>query len=325
MRKTINLLFPCIGRRVPLLKTFRQAAKRVGLRCTVIGTDTTETSPALQCCDKMSIVPPVADARYRPAMLKIIKREKVDLVIPTVDLDLSIWAAYRSRLAKAGCQVLISKPGVVEICQDKRKTHRFLQEKGFDCPKTISVNQALGLKKKSFPYFLKPWDGHASRENVVVHNLEELRFYSKRIKNCLVQEVIEGQEYTADVLVDFDQQVRCIVPRMRIETRSGEVSKSKTVKHSGIMQRCQSLVEKLGAGPGIITIQCFLTSDESIKIIEINPRFGGGIVLSIKAGAHFPAWILKLWLGKAVRISPNTWQDNLTMLRYDESVWCPLL
>ena len=60
MRKTITLLFPCIGRRVALLKIFRQAAKRIGLRCDIIGTDTTELSPALQCCDKMNIVPPVS-------------------------------------------------------------------------------------------------------------------------------------------------------------------------------------------------------------------------------------------------------------------------
>lgn len=315
------ILFPCIGRRVVLLKLFQQACKRAGLRSVIIGTDMDETSPALQCCDKKYVVKPVANRNYGRQSLEIVRKHKVDLVIPTVDLDLAFWAKHRNALAKENCMVLISSPRVVEICQDKRLTHRFLTTHGFDSPETITAQQVLRLKRKTFPYFLKPWDGHASRGNVVVHNREELQFYSRRIPNCLAQSFIAGQEYTADVLVDFDMQVRCVVPRMRLETRAGEVSKARTVKHRGIMGKCRSLVEQLKAGPGIITIQSFLSGDNDITIIEINPRFGGGIPLSVKAGAHFPYWIVKLWAGQSVRIHPDRWQDQLTMLRYDEAIW----
>jgi carbamoyl-phosphate synthase large subunit len=181
--------------------------------------------------------------------------------------------------------------------------------------------QALRLRRHRFPYFLKPWDGHASKGNAVVRNREELRFYAGRIPNCIVQEFVPGQEYTVDVLVDFAGQVRCVVPRLRIETRTGEVSKGMTVKHPEIIAQSQRLVEELGAGPGVITIQCFLTPDQQIKFIEINPRFGGGVPLSIKAGADFPRWLLQLWLGQAPRIPLTGWRDGLVMLRYDEAIW----
>ena len=321
MNKKIVILFPCVGRRVSLLRAFRDACRTQGFDSVIIGTDTTENAAALQCCDKKFIVKPVTSPNYIHQITDIVKRHKVQLLIPTIDLDLPVLAKHSKRLAKLGCLVLVSSPTVVEICQDKRKTYRFLRAHGFDTPETTSVQKLLSRKKLNFPYFLKPWDGHASRGNAIVKNRRELQFYARRIPNCLVQEYIEGQEYTIDVLVDFDQQVRCIVPRLRMQTRSGEVSKSRTAKHPEIIAQSKRLIEELGAGPGVITIQCFLNSDEKIKFIEINPRFGGGVPLSIKAGAHFPRWILQRWMDKPPRIHMDKWKDGLTMLRYDEAIW----
>jgi len=199
--------------------------------------------------------------------------------------------------------------------------YRFLKKNGFDTPETLTAAEALKKKRHHFPYFLKPWDGHASRGNVVVHNKEDLRFFGRCIPNCLVQEYIDGQEYTIDVFVDSDRQVRCAVPRERIEARFGEVSKGRTVRHQGIMDLCENLIDALGAGPGVVTIQCFLCKNDDIKIIEVNPRFGGGVPLSIKAGADFPYWIMKQWAGQTPRYGANKWRDGLVMTRYDESIW----
>ena len=320
-KKNITIFFPCVGRRVVLLNSFRKTARQLGLTCRIVGADSDEFSPALQCCDRKFVAKRVSDPGYTREMLSIIKREKVDLLIPTVDLDLAIWARHRTKLARTGCTALISTPKVVQICQDKRLTYEFLKKHGFDTPKTISARQALTQARPQFPCFLKPWDGHASRGNYIALNRDELRFYSKHVPNCIVQEFINGQEYTVDVLVDFDGHVRCIVPRRRIEVRSGEVSKAVSVKHPEIMNLCQKLIQILKAGPGIITIQCFLTPNNQVKIIEINPRFGGGVPLSIKAGANFPKWILQLWLGQNPQINPTRFREGLMMLRYDEAVW----
>jgi carbamoyl-phosphate synthase large subunit len=87
------------------------------------------------------------------------------------------------------------------------------------------------------------------------------------------------------------------------------------------MQQTANLVKKLGAGPGVITVQLILTKDKKIKFIEINPRFGGGAPLSIKAGADFPKWILQGLCGKNLKIKFDNFENNLTMLRYDSEVW----
>jgi carbamoyl-phosphate synthase large subunit len=318
---SFSVLFTCIGRRVSLLNSFRKAAKILKINTSFFGTDTTQLTPALQLCDKAFLVKPIKHTGYIRQLLSIVKTNKVKLLVPTVDWDLKILAQNKKKFAAMGCCVLISATDVVDICQDKRKTYRFLCKNGFDTPVTISVASAISKKKLNLPCFLKPWDGSASRGNAVVNNRKELLFFAKRIPNAICQEFIKGTEHTCDVYVDFNMKVRCVVPRKRIEVRAGEVSKAQVVKHSEIMGQSARLVETLGAGPGVITLQLFLTHDNSVKFIEINPRFGGGVPLSIKAGANFPKWILQGLLASNTNIRFDGFKDNLIMLRYDDEVW----
>ena len=126
----INILFTCIGRRVSLLRSFARAAARLKLKPCLIGTDITPLSPALQLCDKRFIVRQVNHKSYLKSIRQIIKDNNVDLLVPTVDLDLKILAENRDRFSGLGCHTLISTPQVVGICQDKRKTYRFLTKNG---------------------------------------------------------------------------------------------------------------------------------------------------------------------------------------------------
>ena len=320
-KNKLNILFTCIGRRVSLLDNFRRAAKQVKIKASFFGTDTTELSPALQLCDESFLVKPTTDPGYIRQLLSIVKDKGVKLLVPTVDLDLKLLAQNKSKFSSLGCQVLVSAARVIDICQDKRKTYRFLVKNGFDTPLTMSVRSALSKGKLNWPCFLKPWDGYAGRGNAIVNNRRELSFFAKRIPNAICQEFIKGTEYTCDVYIDFDLKVRCVVPRKRIEVRTGEVSKAQIIKNTKIMKQAAGLAEKLKAGPGVITLQLFLTDRGDIKFVEINPRFGGGAPLSIKAGANFPKWILQELSGKKQNIRFDDFKDNLIMLRYDSEVW----
>ncbi|MCH7556453.1 MAG: ATP-grasp domain-containing protein [Planctomycetes bacterium] len=317
----LGVLFTCIGRRVSLLNSFRRAAKQLKINASFFGTDTTELSSALQLCDEGFLVKPTTHPRYIGQLLSIVKTSRVKLLVPTIDLDLKLLARNKRKFAAMGCRVLVSNPEVIDICQDKRKTYQFLVKNSFDTPVTMSVRSALSKKKLNWPCFLKPWDGYAGRGNAVVNNRRELLFYAKRIPNLICQEFIEGTEHTCDVYVDFCLRVRCVVPRKRIEVRAGEVSKAQVVKDPRIMSEAAILVETLGAGPGVITLQLFLTKNDRVKFVEINPRFGGGAPLSIKAGANFPKWILQELLGKKTNIRFDGFKDDLIMLRYDSEVW----
>jgi carbamoyl-phosphate synthase large subunit len=322
--RDVVVLFTCVGRRVSLLRSFRKAAEDLHLRASFCGTDVSKLSPALQLCDEALLVAPTSHADYIHQLLAIVRRNAVNLLVPTVDLDLRQLAEHKPRFEEMGCRVLVSDSDVIDMCQDKRRTFGFLRKKGFDSPVTMSVRTALAADRRGelkWPCFLKRWDGYASRDNAVVRNRKELRFFAERIPNAICQEFIEGIEYTCDVYVDFDRRVRCVVPRRRIEVRSGEVSKSLVVKDARIMAEAGRVVELLGAGPGVITLQLFLTDDGRIKFTEVNPRFGGGAPLSIQAGADFPRWVLQELTGNPPQIEFDGFTDGLLMLRYDAEVW----
>ena len=318
---TLNVLFTCVGRRVSLINSFRAAAKKLKTGICICGADISELSPAMQICNKKFVVKSTSHPDYIKEILSIVKKNKIDLIVPTVDLDLKAFALNKDKFSKLACLVLVSSVEVVDICQDKRKTYKYLTRNDFDTPLTLSPSSAQKRKKINWPCFLKPWDGYASRGNAVVANRRELLFYAKKVPNCIVQEFVKGIEYTCDVYVDFDMKVKCVVPRIRLEIRAGEVSKSRIDKNIEIMKQAAELVEHLSAGPGVITLQLIVTEDRQYKFIEINPRFGGGAPLSIKAGADFPKWILQHLLAKKSNIRFDGFKDKLTMLRYDSEVW----
>ena len=99
------------------------------------------------------------------------------------------------------------------------------------------------------------------------------------------------------------------------------MSEARTVKHRGLMELTKAIVEALPEGYGVFNIQGFVSETGEIRIIEINARFGGGYPLAYAAGADFPRWLLQDALELPVDAAFDSWQEDLTMLRYDEAVF----
>ncbi len=318
---TVNLLLTCIGRRVELVRAFRQAAKALKVHLVVHGADASWLSPALHLVDRPHLVPSIESGDYLNALLHLVRREGIDLLIPLIDSELPLIAACIDRFAEIGCRALISSPAVVEICHDKLLTSRALTAAGIDTPRTRTWTEAMKLRRHRFPYYLKPRSGSAAMGNYVIRDRDELAVFGRRVTDAVVQEFVPGDEYTLDVYAGLDGRPRCVVPRKRIEVRSGEVSKGMVVKNRAVMAVGRKVVAALRECRGVITVQCIVTPQGRIRVIEINPRFGGGAPLSIHAGADFPGWILQEHLGRRPRIDPAGFHDAVTMLRYDESVF----
>jgi carbamoyl-phosphate synthase large subunit len=225
----------------------------------------------------------------------------------------------QTQFAERGCGVIISSPEVVRTCRDKLATYEFLTGHQIDTPRTWTPEQVLSRDRHEFPYFLKPRYGSASKGNAVLKNDDDLQAFVPRVPDAIIQEFVKGVEHTLDVYTGYDGVPRCVVPRERIEVRGGEVTKARTVKHQGIIQTGVRVAEALGGCAGLITIQLILTREGRIRVIEINPRFGGGVPLGIHAGADFPRWLLMEWLGRKPRIRLDNFRDGELMLRYHQA------
>ena len=181
------------------------------------------------------------------------------------------------------------------------------------------------MRRNRFPLFIKPVDGSASLFTFRVDDQEALTFLSTHVPRPIIQEFVIGPEFTLDLFIDLDSNVRAVVPRKRLEVRAGEVSKSQIVIDTEILKAGLKAGEALAAigGLGPINVQSIWPTEEGGggKFIEINPRFGGGSHLSLKAGYPFPQWIIEMILGLELSPLPHDLNDGLTMLRYDEAIF----
>jgi len=322
-KRTLRVLFSCVGRRVELIRCFRRAAESLGVTLEIHGADASRLSPGGYHVDHFHRVAPIAKGRYTRDLLGVVDRARIDLLVPLLDSELQLVADTAADFHACGCTPLISSPEVIRICRDKLLAYKALRRAGLDTPRTWPLAEALKRKRHRFPYFLKPRAGSAAMGNFKIDTVQELRVIGKRVPDAIVQEFIEGVEHTMDVYTGFDGVPRCVVPRRRLEVRAGEVSKALIVKNKRIMAVGKHVAEALGDCRGVITVQCIVAKFGSIQVIEINPRFGGGVPLAIHAGADFPKWILSGVLGKKPRINPTGFRGDIAMLRFDDSVFVP--
>src|SRR5262249_3534090 len=110
-----------------------------------------------------------------------------------------------------------------------------------------------------------------------------------------------------------------LVPRERLVIRAGVSDKGITRKHPEVMKFARDVAEQLKiVGPA--NIQCKWDGDR-VSLIEVNPRFSGGIPLTIAAGADFPAWLVQLKGGIHLPAQLGVFQDGLAMMSFEESIF----
>jgi carbamoyl-phosphate synthase large subunit len=127
-------------------------------------------------------------------------------------------------------------------------------------------------------------------------------------------------EYTIDAYYDKNSNLKCLVPRRRIEVRGGEISKGKTEKHE-FYKILKDKLSFIKGAKACLAFQFFIGKEtDEIIGIEINPRFGGGYPLSYAAGANYPQYIIQEYImNEQVEFNDN-WIENRVMLRFDSEV-----
>ena len=313
----INVLILSAGRRVELVNCFKKAARELEISGSVFAADCSLTAPALYFADKFRQVPRIDSGEYIRALIDICNEDKISLVVPTIDTELLLLAENRKKMEeKTDAKILVSDLSVVNICRNKLNTQSYMEEHGFKVPHLYTA-QELRNDNIKYPLFVKPIDGSSSIDAYKVNNKQELDAILTLVKNPMVQDYMDGEEYTIDVFLDFDGNIITMVPRLRMAVRSGEILKGRIVKDAAIMEDVRRLMEELKP-IGHITVQCRKTY-RGIEYIEINPRFGGGAPMSIMAGADSCKNLYRLLKGEALTYNED-YRENVTFLRFDSCI-----
>lgn len=303
----MKVLITSASRKVVLVRSFKREA-------IVYVTDIDPLSPAIYLADFFYRAPLTNSSEFPSFLLDIVRTEEIDMVVPTTDDDLSVVASLKDDLLKMGAFPLVSPAEVVSLCNDKWETYRFFKEREIPTPETIQIDDLKGAKI-GFKLVLKKRFGRGSRG---VLYLEKGEVIPEGIGgDYIAQRFVEGREFTIDAFVDMAGRVISVVPRERITISEGVSVRGRTVKSPELIEWGRRICDALGPlGP--VNIQC-IWGEEGIFFTEINPRFSGGIALTIASGADFVRWSIALAKGET--ISPFSDFEELYMSCYNEPVF----
>lgn len=335
----MNILFTSVGRRSYLIDYFRIALNGKGR---LYATNNKALATGLLAADQWVISPDIYDEKYIPFLLEFCKKHNIKILLSLFDVDLPILASSKSKFSEIGVKVIVSDSEVINICNDKWKTHTFLSKSGFKTPKTyLDIEKAIADISRGllgFPLIVKPRWGMGSIAVHEARNIEELCFFHSRIKteiensylqyesrqcineSVLIQEKLEGQEYGLDVIDNLDAEYQTTIVKKKLAMRSGETDIAEVIDNSELKQLGEQLASTI-KHIGNMDVDIFVTGEGDIYILELNARFGGGYPFSHMAGVDLPLAIINWCSGLHVEedVLKETYgvksAKNISMLR----------
>lgn len=277
----------------------------------ILSTDSNNLSAGFYLSDFYEVIPEAEADDYLEVLLNIIDKYSIQVLMPSSGYDIFPFSDYKTKLKKHGVIPVVSDRKILEICRDKISTFDRLKTE-FSLPFTTLNPEEINI----YPVIAKPRYGKGSRDIVQVNDEKELRYVSSKFSNMIYQEFLPGDEYTIDVMSDLEGNPIVSVPRVRLQTKSGISTKGKIILDKYLIEESMKIVRKLRIiGPSCIQMKRDKLGD--FKLVEINPRLGGGTIFTTLAGANFPKMIIDLVEGKSIDVPKIS---EVTVLRYFEEI-----
>lgn len=299
-----------------MVKYFKEALGRDG-KIFVCNSD--DKSIAFKYADEKVISPLIYDSSYIPFLLDYCKKNNIDIVISLFDIDILMLAKHKKQFEKIGTKVIVSDPAIVEICNDKWKTYKFLIDNGFHTPTSFldmnEVIEKISEGKLLYPIVVKPRYGCGSISVAIAYDEEDLRYLTKKANEdiansylkyesavtnnkVIYQECLKGQEYGADIINDLNGKTQNVIIRKKLAMRSGETDIAQLVDELSIKETLVRLGEST---KHIANMDCDIFLVNSVPyVLEMNARFGGGYPFSHMGGCNLPKAIVEWAKGKPV-------------------------
>ncbi len=321
MKKNINILITAIGcnMAISVIKALR-LSKRYKYK--IVGADIHRSFEVggSSLCDRHYKILPAKNKAYIGNLIKICKKEKIKVLIPILDEEVEKISLNKNIFESRGIKTCASSHNTVLACNDKYKTYQVLKEKGVEVPRVDlakrSARLVVGLQ---YPIFIKPRKGASSRDCFRANNRDEAKIFFKRIKDPVVQPYLTGQHCVIDVVNDLSGKNLVSIPRYEFSAKAGIGVKAKIVRDISLIKYGKLISESLNI-KGAANIELFKKNNQ-IKLIEINPRFSAGTILSAISGVNMPEITIDLFRGKKIDAKRLKWKAGYYMSRYWQEVF----
>ncbi len=289
--------------------------KRLGKYRVILG-DMNNWAAGLKFADKAYILPAGKDEKFIEVVRDIIKKEKVDIFVPLVDEE--ILKSYMLKDEFPDLVILLPEYDFARIALDKWLLIKKFKRFGLPCPKTyLAVNECEDL---GYPLIAKPRRGRGSRNVVEIKSKEQIEAYKVLTglsnKEILIQEKIEGREFTVSVIVNKNGDVLAVVPKEIIYKKG--ITVAAVTRNINNIQDVGVEIQKKLKPNGPFNMQLILRNDGMPIIFEINPRYSTTIALTMEAGINEIDILIenKAYLGRLL-----AFRENLVMTRFYDQLY----
>jgi carbamoyl-phosphate synthase large subunit len=232
-------------------------------------------------------------------------REKLDVLMPTLDTELYMFHKLADRLRELGIQTFLPDTEQLNI-RSKDRIAAFCRANEIQAPETIVITSVNDLQRAvsqlSYPVVVKGIFYGA----YIARNFDEAVADFARIRTewglpIIVQEYIEGDEFNIAALGDGQGgTVGAVAMRKTFITDKGKGWAGVTIYDADLLDMSRAIIEKLKWTAGLELEFVKSRRSGEYYLLEINPRFPAWIYLATAAGQNLPAACVELALGKKV-------------------------
>jgi len=292
----VNILLTNVGRRTYFVDFLLEINKKENIKIHLSDCDLRTPSFYHNKKCKTHITPKVKNnkSNYLSSLIKLVKTNKINLIIPLSDLDLEILSDNINKFQKLKCFIAISNSKVIKTCYDKIKLLSFCKKYQINYPKLFFNKNDI----RKFPIIKKEIKGSGSKGLKKIFSKKEMIGLNE--KNFVFQELIKGNEYNVDIFNDLNgRYVSCCIKK-KLLMRAGETDKCEVVDNSKI-EKFSIKISKTLKHVGNLDCDIIMNGDK-INLIDLNPRFGGGYPFTHLSGLKYVSALIKMYKGKKYQL-----------------------
>ena len=262
--------------------------------------------------DDNSFICPTIHEGYIQYLIEFINKYQIDIFFPCIDLEIPVISKNKDKIeAETSCKVFVDDFYKIQICNDKYMTAKYLEDFSLPRPETDLV---ATVEHNKFPVIIKSREGCGSKDIHLINSKEEIKPFLNN-KDYIIQEYLEGDEYTAGVYLGDDNKIKgvCILKRT---LKDGSTYTAERILELQLEEEIATIATHVRMK--YLNIQ-FRLKNGKVCPFELNGRFSGttGIISNV---FNAPEMAIKELVLKQ-KISPFLHGKKFYVMRYYEEIF----
>jgi carbamoyl-phosphate synthase large subunit len=275
--------------------------------CFLVGTSIHSKSVAPAFCDVFELAPSTNSENYLEWLTSTIKKHRIDLLIPGIEIDMYFWVQHIKEITLTGAVPVLNSPDLIALCKDKWLFYQRLIELAPDLAIDSSLDQdfKLNVSKFGLPFLVKPRNGFGSKGISRVSSKMEFDTIRSEVgKTLMVQPIVgtDDDEYTTSAFCDGLGSFHSSMTLRRLLSAEGFTNNAEVVGEDFEFLAALDVLCKAFNPLGPTNFQ-FRRWNNQLKLLEINPRISSATSIRAAFGFNESVMSIGYFLDNAIPVN----------------------